>query len=83
MKKQVDLWVRGQPGLQSRFQYSQGYTEKFCLETVPPLPKSKSKRFLTKIIICFLCSSPSIYSLAYNIVITIVLSKQPLERYPF
>jgi hypothetical protein len=26
------LWVRGQPGLQSEFQDSQGYTEKHCLE---------------------------------------------------
>jgi hypothetical protein len=27
----VDFWVRGQPGLQSEFQYSQGYKEKPCL----------------------------------------------------
>ena len=26
------LWVQGQPGLQSEFQDSQGYTEKPCLE---------------------------------------------------
>jgi hypothetical protein len=31
-QRQVDLWVRGQPGLQSEFQDSQGYTEKPCLE---------------------------------------------------
>jgi hypothetical protein len=29
---QVDFWVRGQPGLQSEFQDSQGYTEKPCLK---------------------------------------------------
>jgi hypothetical protein len=29
---QVDFWVWGQPGLQSEFQDSQGYTEKHCLE---------------------------------------------------
>jgi hypothetical protein len=29
---QADFWVRGQPGLQSEFQDSQGYTEKPCLE---------------------------------------------------
>jgi hypothetical protein len=29
----ADFWVRGQPGLQSEFQDSQGYTEKLCLET--------------------------------------------------
>jgi hypothetical protein len=27
----ADLWVKGQPGLQSEFQDSQGYTEKPCL----------------------------------------------------
>jgi hypothetical protein len=27
-----DFWVWGQPGLQSEFQDSQGYTEKLCLE---------------------------------------------------
>ena len=26
------FWVRGQPGLQSEFQDSQGYTEKLCLK---------------------------------------------------
>jgi hypothetical protein len=31
-QRQVDFWVQGQPGLQSEFQYSQGYTEKPCLE---------------------------------------------------
>jgi hypothetical protein len=31
-QRQEDFWVRGQPGLQSEFQDSQGYTEKPCLE---------------------------------------------------
>jgi hypothetical protein len=30
-QRQVDFWVWGQPGLQSEFQDSQGYTEKPCL----------------------------------------------------
>jgi hypothetical protein len=30
-QKQADLWVQGQPGLQSEFQVSQGYTKKPCL----------------------------------------------------
>jgi hypothetical protein len=30
-QRQADLCVRGQPGLQSKFQDSQGYTEKPCL----------------------------------------------------
>jgi hypothetical protein len=32
-QRQAEFWVRGQPGLQSEFQDSQGYTEKPCLET--------------------------------------------------
>ena len=31
-QKQADFWVRGQSGLQSELQDSQGYTEKPCLE---------------------------------------------------
>jgi hypothetical protein len=31
-QRQADLWVQGQPDLQSEFQVSQGYTEKPCLE---------------------------------------------------
>jgi hypothetical protein len=34
-QRQADFWVRGQPGLQSEFQDSQGYTEKPCLEKKP------------------------------------------------
>jgi hypothetical protein len=31
-QRQEDFWVRGQPGLQSEFQDSQGYAEKPCLK---------------------------------------------------
>jgi hypothetical protein len=31
-QRQADFWVRSQPGLQSEFQDSQGYTEKPCLK---------------------------------------------------
>jgi hypothetical protein len=31
-QRQVDFWVRGQPGLQTEFQDSQGYTEKLSLK---------------------------------------------------
>jgi hypothetical protein len=31
-QRQADFWVQGQPGLQSEFQDSQGYTEKPCLK---------------------------------------------------
>jgi hypothetical protein len=33
-QRQVNLRVRGQPGLQSQFQDSKGYTEKPCLEKI-------------------------------------------------
>jgi hypothetical protein len=39
-QRQVDFWVQGQPGLQSEFQDSQGYTEKPCLEKT----KNKTKQ---------------------------------------
>jgi hypothetical protein len=39
----VDFWVRGQPGLQSEFQDSQGYTEKPCLKKPKPKLKPKPK----------------------------------------
>jgi hypothetical protein len=39
-QRQVDFWVRDQPGLQSEFQDSQGYTEKPCLEK----PKKKERK---------------------------------------
>ena len=37
-QRQADFWVWGQPGLQSEFQDSQGYTEKPCLK------KKKTKK---------------------------------------
>ena len=42
-QRQVDFWVLGQPGLQSKFQNSQGYTEKPCLE------KTKNKQTNKKV----------------------------------
>jgi hypothetical protein len=41
---QVDFWVRGQPGLQSGFQDSQGYTEKPCLKKPKPNQNQKKKK---------------------------------------
>jgi hypothetical protein len=41
-QRQVDFWVWGQPGLQSEFQDSQGYTEKPCLK------QNKTKQNKTK-----------------------------------
>jgi hypothetical protein len=43
-QRQADFRVQGQPGLQSEFQDSQGYTEKPCLEK----PKIKIKNKIIK-----------------------------------
>jgi hypothetical protein len=43
-QRQADFWVRGQPGLQSEFQDSQGYTEKPCLEKPKKKKKKKKKK---------------------------------------
>jgi hypothetical protein len=45
-QRQADFWVRGQPGLQSKFQDSQSYIEKPCLET----KQNKTKQTQPKII---------------------------------
>jgi hypothetical protein len=41
-QRQADFWVRGQPGLQSEFQDSQGYTEKPCLEKQNTIKQNKN-----------------------------------------
>ena len=49
-QKQVDFWVPGQPGLQSEFQDSQGYTEKPCLEKNKQTNKQTNKKFTFSVI---------------------------------
>jgi hypothetical protein len=52
-QRQADFWIRGQPGLQSEFQDSQGYTEKPCLEKQKQKQKqnkTKQKSVVTKIL---------------------------------
>jgi hypothetical protein len=44
-QRQVDFWVRGQPGPQSEFQDSQGYTEKPCLKKQKKKKKKKKEMF--------------------------------------
>ena len=44
MAMQEDFWVRGQPGLESEFQDSQGYTEKPGLKTNKQERKEKKER---------------------------------------
>jgi hypothetical protein len=45
-QRQADFWVRGQPGLQSEFQDSQGYTEKLCLEKTKTNKQTNKKEML-------------------------------------
>jgi hypothetical protein len=47
-QRQVDFCVRGQPGLQSEFQDSQGYTEKPCLEKPNKNKNNKQQTNKTK-----------------------------------
>jgi hypothetical protein len=44
-QRQADFWARGQPGLQSEFQDSQGYTEKPCLKKTKKKTKKNVNQF--------------------------------------
>jgi hypothetical protein len=65
-QRQTDFWVRGQPGLQSELQDSQGYTEKPCLKTTTtkkmflgyPLPRE----FITHQVLREMCKGISLAS---------------------
>jgi hypothetical protein len=62
-QRQADLWDRGQPGLQSEFQDSQGYTEKPCLEktkTTTIKTKNKKKRNKPYLVMVYNSSSYNI-----------------------
>jgi hypothetical protein len=70
-QRQADFWVRGQPGLQSEFQDSQGYTEKTLSRKRTKQNKTKqnktkqnketNKRYLCTSIHCMLGTLPLIY----------------------
>jgi hypothetical protein len=61
-QSQVDFWVRGQTGLQSEFQDSQGYTEKPCLKN----PKKEKKISYSPDV----CMDYGIKDLIWNIIVT-------------
>jgi hypothetical protein len=48
-QRQVAFWVQGQPGLQSKFQDNQGYTEKPCLKKTKTNKKKPKKKKLVHI----------------------------------
>jgi hypothetical protein len=43
-QRQEDFLIQGQPGLQSEFQDSQGYTEKPCLKKQKQTKQNKNKQ---------------------------------------
>jgi hypothetical protein len=47
-QRQTDFWVRGEPGLQSEFQDSQGYTKKPCLEKQTTKTKNPTNKQTNK-----------------------------------
>ena len=51
-QRQADFWVWGQPGLQSEFQDSQGYTGKPCLEKQNKKNKTKQKDIKRDVCVC-------------------------------
>jgi hypothetical protein len=57
-QRQEDFWVRGQPGLQSEFQDSQGYTEKPCLIKQNKTKQNKTKQNKTKRSACYQKAEP-------------------------
>jgi hypothetical protein len=46
-QRQVDFWVRGQPGLQNEFQDSQSYREKPCLKKQEEKKNTCNEIYLT------------------------------------
>jgi hypothetical protein len=66
-QRQADFWVQGQPGLQSEFQDSQGYTEKPCLGK--PKKKKKNYPYLMCVCVC-VCKVPPSVTLPSCVVIT-------------
>ena len=48
LKRQADFWVQGQPGLQSEFQDSQGYTGRYFPEKQTNKQTKKNKKTKTK-----------------------------------
>ena len=53
-QRQADFWVQGQPGLQSEFQDSQGYTEKPCLEKQQQQQKTNKQKHFLRFIVVFI-----------------------------
>jgi hypothetical protein len=66
-QRQADFWVRGQPGLQSEFQDSQGYTEKPCLENPKKKKKLWHKYYLRFFHVKVLGFDLGVYVHAYNL----------------
>jgi hypothetical protein len=70
-QRQANFWVRGQPGLQSEFQDSQGYTEKPCLKNKN---KNKTKGTLCLLTIEQRASAVSPYSLLESRAVALIVA---------
>jgi hypothetical protein len=79
-QRPTDFWVRGQPGLQSEFQDSQGYTEKPCLKKQKQ-NKTKKNGYL-KILMLLQIRISTSYSDILLLDISRYLSHHTGENYP-
>jgi hypothetical protein len=55
-QKQADFWVRGQSGLQSELQDSQGYTEKPCLKKPKHQQQQQQQNYVCLVITRIMCT---------------------------
>ena len=75
-QRQADSWVRVQPGLQSEFQDSQGYTEKHCLKKT----KTKNKQ-TNKTILCNFTTYKNNMNIYLGIIINFKYQSYTLEKF--
>jgi hypothetical protein len=60
-QKQADFWVWGQPGLQSEFQDSQGYTEKPCLRKKTKQKQTNKQNISTELSVSLVSYTPYLF----------------------
>ena len=69
-QKKVNLWIWGQPGLQSKFHDSQGYIDRLCFKNKPttttPQTHPKLNRQTNCMCVCvYVCMCVCMYATAY------------------
>jgi hypothetical protein len=81
-QKQADFWVRGQLSLQSKFQGSQGYTEKPCLKK----PNNNNNYYYYYYYISLLCIFDILSIIHYRFFFAYIYSEVSMAlvfRYPY